>query len=217
MHYHSQSLVANPLCTGHTDFIYLDDISIAGRLKETTTAYECTDDSSSWSILMFESFEYAGGAHNIGNLFLFGGSTGDDDSQKVATGNPGTVSHTGSRSVRLKDNSDASRIYTVPLDVSVASRVELNFYFKFRGMDDQDNFFVERQFNGESSWTVLSDIVKMGTNYLNDVWYQHCVQFDLPPGTSTLSIQVRADGQEGDTDIIFVDDFELKYIDGSML
>ncbi|KAL3920611.1 MAG: hypothetical protein SGILL_003177 [Bacillariaceae sp.] len=202
--------------TGHTDFIYLDDISIAGRPKETMPSYECADDSSSWSIIMFESFEYAGGANNIGSLFLFGGSTGDDDSQKIATGNPGTVSHTGSRAVRLKDNSDASRIYTVPMDVSVASRVELNFYFKFRGFDEQDNFFVERQYNGETSWTVLSDVVKIGTNYVNDVWYQHCVQFDLEPGTSTLSIQVRADGQEGDTDNIFVDDFELKYIDGSM-
>jgi hypothetical protein len=56
---------------------------------------------------------------------LFGGSLGDDDSHKVVTGNPGTVSHTGSRAVRLKDNSDASRIYTVLLDVSFATPVEV--------------------------------------------------------------------------------------------
>jgi hypothetical protein len=202
--------------TGHTDFIYLDDIALKGRSKDSIASYECSDDSSAWSLLFFEGFEYAGGADNIGSLFSFGGPAGDDDSVKAATGSPGTITHTGTRSIRLKDNSDASRIYTVPLDVSVASRVELTFWFKLRGMDDQDNFFVEYALDGSSTWTVASDIVKIGSNYLNEEWYRHCIQISLPDYTSSISIQVRADGQEGDTDVVFVDDFEMKYVDGSM-
>ncbi|KAL3919381.1 MAG: hypothetical protein SGILL_003783 [Bacillariaceae sp.] len=212
--------------TDDFDFIYLDNISIAGQSK---FSFECSDDSTAWPVLFFESFEYGYGAQYIGTLFQYGGPEGDDDSIKVAHGTPGKktlkvpfentkggiVSHTGTRSIKLKDNSDGSRIHTVPVDVSLASRVELTFYFKFRGFDESDNFYVERMFDGESDWSIVSNVVKMGDNYENEQWYKHCVQFDIAESTATLAIQVRADGQEGDSDIIFVDDFELKYIEGA--
>jgi hypothetical protein len=203
--------------TGHTDFIYLDDVSLAGRPRATPpptmsppgATYECVDDTTSWSIMFSESFEYSG-ADNIGSIFVFGGTPGDDDSVKVATGTPGTVSHTGTRAIKLKDNSDASRIYSVPQDVSLANRLELTFWFKFRGMDELDNIFVEYRYNSDTAWTVASDVVKVGSNYLNEVWYQHCIQWDLPASATHVAIQVRADGQEGDSDIVFVDDVALK-------
>jgi hypothetical protein len=134
-----------------------------------------------------------------------------NDGGKDAKLNSGTRnSHTGSKSLRLRDNTGTSLSFTDRFPVSSYSTLKVEFWYKSSGFDVNDDSFSLQSANvdgGTGTGWVTKGTWTRGSNIFtsNGTWYFASVEFAIDADTSTMRIQFMSNS-DVDREKVFIDD-----------
>ncbi|MEM1219859.1 MAG: M12 family metallo-peptidase, partial [Bacteroidota bacterium] len=92
-----------------------------------------------------------------------------DGGSDCARGQSGTYSYDGNYSIRIRDNSSSSYTNSPSLDLAEFSSVDIEFYFKPRGMENGEDFWV--RYNDGTGWQTVATYVVDGSNIVNNSFY----------------------------------------------
>jgi hypothetical protein len=122
--------------------------------------------------------------------------------------------NTGSYSIRIRDNSgSASSLFSDPIDLSLASQVNISFSFVANSMENGEDFFLEVSTNGGGSY-VLYQEWNSGIEFSNNVRYNESVEITGISFTSNTVIRFRCDAT-ANGDQIYLDDIVIDSCEGS--
>jgi hypothetical protein len=120
--------------------------------------------------------------------------------------------HTGSKSLRLQDNTGTSLSYTKSLTVSSYSTLKVEFWYKSSGFDWKSDSFSLQSLNEETGtvW-VTQETWSRGSNGFttNNSWKFASVEF--PIDTTTMRIRFKNHGNKKN-ERIFIDDVRVSVI-----
>jgi hypothetical protein len=119
-------------------------------------------------------------------------------------------SHTGSKSLRLRDGSGSSLSFTDPFTVSIYSTLKVEFWYMSSGFDVNDDSFSLQSANvdgGTGTDWVTKGTWTRGSNVFtsNGTWYFASVEFAIDADTSTMRIQFMSDSDD-DREKVYIDD-----------
>ena len=87
----------------------------------------------------------------------------------------GSRSSEGSYSIRLRDNTNSSKMTLGSFDVTSYNSIEIEFYFYARSMENNEDFWV--QFYNGSSWQTVATYAR-GSDFNNNTFYTATVSID---------------------------------------
>jgi hypothetical protein len=151
-----------------------------------------------WESITYDDFEVDFGSYTDG------GSDADR-----ASGSEAQYAHEGSGSLRLRDNSGqrSSAYHTIGYDVTSYSALRISFWFYLRGMENNEDFFVEYSSNNGNSWTIVKEYAR-GQGFSNGQFYQTSIDLTDPPydlQTTTAKLRFRCDASRND-DRVYIDE-----------
>tara|TARA_B100000809_G_scaffold266332_1_gene328553 strand:- start:9452 stop:13222 length:3771 start_codon:yes stop_codon:yes gene_type:complete len=115
----------------------------------------------------------------------------------------GSRSYEGSKSIRLRDNTNSSVMTLSDINVSSYNNIDIEFYFYARSMENGEDFWV--QYHDGSSWNTIATYAR-GTNFNNNTFYNATVNisdviYNFPPNAK---FRFRCDAS-GNNDHIYID------------
>jgi hypothetical protein len=166
-------------------------------VREDSTL-ERTLQGGTWETITYDNFEV-----NFGS-YTDGGSDADRASGKEAV-----YAHQGIWSLRLRDNSgsSSSAYHTIGYDVTRYSALRISFWFYLRGMENNEDFFVEYSSNNGNSWTIVKAYAR-GQGFNNGQFYQTSIDLTGPSynlQTTTAKLRFRCDAS-ADDDLVYIDE-----------
>lgn len=177
-------------CLGDGTCDFTESACMAGEVCNDTTK-QC-ETAPGWHSIFFSDFEAGWNDFNDG---------GSDAARRT------DVAHSGSYSIRIRDNSDgASSMYTSDYDVSTYQSLRVEFWYHPIGMETGEDFLLEYSTDGGTSWTVTRSWAR-GTDFENGSWYETSHDIDAS-GISSIRIRFRCDASVNN-DQVFIDDVEF--------
>jgi len=147
---------------------------------------ECT-----YSVIDDNGFESGWGIWNDGG----------SDSRRI---NNATYASTGTRSIRLRDNTNSSVMTTDNLNLTAYEELTVSFGFVAVSMDNSnEDFWLQISTNGGSSYTTVEEWNR-GDEFENNNFYTDAVSID-GPFTSNTRLRFRCDAS-GNSDWVYIDD-----------
>lgn len=120
--------------------------------------------------------------------------------------NDGAYAWSGTRPVRIRDNTSSSTTTTDNLNLSAYDELTVEFYFYARSMENNEDFWLQISTNGGSSYTTVASYAA-GSSFSNNGFYTD--QVVIPgPFTSTTRLRFRNDAS-GNSDWIYIDDVTI--------
>lgn len=110
----------------------------------------------------------------------------------------------GAYSIRLRDNTSTSNMYTDALNLSSYSEITIDFNFIMSSMETGEDFFLEYSTNGGSSYTTMGNWISGSGGYTNGSWYSESVTVEAT-FTSNTVFRFRCDASD-DNDYVYIDD-----------
>jgi hypothetical protein len=136
---------------------------------------------------------------------------GGSDATRVST----TNSWEGLYSIRLADNSGSGSAMTTPsLNLSNATGVEIEFYFKAVGVEVGEDFWIQYKV-GTGTWTTIGVLIR-GTHFNNGTFYVASLTVPNFVPVSAAKLRIRCDASD-DTDQVFIDQVTITKLTGSAL
>ena len=126
-----------------------------------------------------------------------------------------SYSYEGLYSIQIRDNSGSQSSMTTPsLNLSNATGVELEFYFKAIGMEVGEDFWIQYKV-GSGSYVTIGQLTR-GTNFNNSVFY--VVNLTVPNfvPNSSCRFRLQCDASD-DSDQIYIDKVTVTKISGPAL
>ncbi len=121
----------------------------------------------------------------------------------------------GNYSIKLQDNSGTNSAMTSPiLNLSNATGLEINFYFKAIGVEAGEDFWVQYR-NPAGTWVTIGQIIQ-GVHFNNNVFYEATVDVPGFVPNSTAKVRIQCDASD-DSDQIYIDQVTLTKLTGSGL
>ncbi len=111
--------------------------------------------------------------------------------------------NTGVYSIRLRDDSSTSNMYSDALDLSSYPEVSFEFSYTANSMESGEDFFLEISSNGGSSYATVQSWVS-GTHFNNNTRYNEAVTISGPFAANTV-FRLRCDAS-GNNDQVYIDD-----------
>ncbi len=113
---------------------------------------------------------------------------------------------TGSRCVRLRDNTNSSTTTTDNLNLSSFEDITVDFVFYARSMENGEDFWLQISTNGGSSYSTVASYAA-GTSFDNNSFYGDAVTIQGPFSSNTR-IRFRCDASTN-SDYIYIDDVTI--------
>ena len=168
------------------------------------TSLPSSSPTGMWNEIFSEGFE-----SGTFGVFTDGGSDASLHTKKV---------HTGGYSLKLRDDSSSSVATTGAYDLGDITTVQVEFYFRFGGMENGEEFYLQYSEGGDGSgWNSAGTWTKGSTSMLsmrgstklnNNNWYFDQVSIDT---TGMSSIQLRfVCNSSSNKDKVFIDDIIFK-------
>jgi choice-of-anchor B domain-containing protein len=157
-----------------------------------------------WSVVSSNDFESGWGDFNDG---------GSDARRSSSDGQYLSSDGTTNYAVRIRDNSGRfSSVVTNELSVTGYSDIQVVFDFIAFSMENNEDFFVEVRFRGDSAWTAWTTVLNYasGQEFINGVIYRNVAQdFPVPAGgRSGMRIRFRCDAS-GNNDYVYIDNIVI--------
>jgi len=130
----------------------------------------------------------------------------DGGSDCRRSSNDAAYSWSGSRSARLRDNTNSSVTTTDNLNLSNFENITIDFYFYARSMENGEDFWVQYSTNGGSSYTTVASYAR-GTDFNNNTFYSSSVDIDGPFSSNTR-FRFRCDASNN-ADYVYIDDVTI--------
>ncbi len=149
-----------------------------------------------------ENFESGWGIWNDG---------GSDARRNV---NDAPYANSGSRCIRLRDNSGSvSSMYTDALDMSAITSVDVSFSYIANSMENNEDFFLEFSTDNGTSYAVVGRWIR-GRDFDNGTRYNETVTIDGPLSSNTR-VRFRCDAS-GNGDLVYIDDVTIEACGGTI-
>lgn len=121
----------------------------------------------------------------------------------------------GSYSIQLRDNSGTNSAMTSPaFNLSDATGLEIDFYFKAIGVEVGEDFWVLYR-NPAGTWVTIAQIIQ-GTHFNNNVFYHATVTVPGFVPNSSAKLRIQCDASD-DTDQVYIDQVTITKMTGSPL
>jgi len=177
-----------------------NSLAITGFSAGTTYTFRvmanCADASSGWSgYYEFTTLSDSGGGGGGGctNItvdsedFESGWGIWNDGGSDSYRNNSATYASSGTRSIRLRDNTSQSVMTTDNIDLGSFEEVTVDFHYYPVGMDANEDFWLQVSTDGGSSYSTIETWVR-GTDFNNNTSYNESVTIT---GTFTSSTKIR--------------------------
>jgi hypothetical protein len=115
-------------------------------------------------------------------------------------------SFSGTRSLRIRDNTSTSVITTTSQNFTSYANLTVQFVFRGVGMETGEDFWLQISTNGGSTYTTVASYV-FNSSLLNNTFYSATVPIS-GPFTSNTRIRFRCDASD-DTDMVYLDDLRI--------
>ena len=163
---------------------------------EATTSFTTTQTQSCQEqVIDSEDFESGWGIWNDG---------GSDARRSIRDSQ---YANSGEFSVRLRDNTSTSVMFTDNLDLSGFEELQVSFTYVARSMDNpNEDFFLEISTDGGTSYSIVEEW-NQGDEFVNGPRYFEQVAF-TGSFTSNTRLRFRCDAS-GNSDWIYIDDVEI--------
>jgi len=126
-----------------------------------------------------------------------------------------SYSYEGSYSIQIRDNSGALSSMTTPaLNLSNATGVEIEFYFKAIGVEVGEDFWIQYKV-GSGAYVTIGQLIR-GTHFNNGVFYVANLSVPNFVPNSSCRFRLQSDASD-DTDQIYIDQVTVTKITGSKL
>ena len=133
---------------------------------------------------------------------------GSDCSHKYGS----TYAYSGNYSVRLRDNSSSSELYSDTFDASGMDEITVEFWYYTQNFSSGEDFWFEISTNGGSSYTLVEDWVN-GTDFSNNSHYFVSLTI-AGPFTSNTRLNFECDASSN-SDKLYLDDIVVQGCAGS--
>lgn len=121
----------------------------------------------------------------------------------------------GNYSIRIRDNSGKSSSMTSPwLDLTGATSVKMEFYFKSVGMENGEDFIILYK-DQNSGWSTIGQVVK-GVDFDNDVFYVGTIYVPSFDPNADGKLRIQCDASDN-SDNIYVDAVTISKTTGDPL
>ena len=117
-----------------------------------------------------------------------------------------TYAYSGSRSIRIRDNTSSSVTTTGNLNLSAYDEVTIEFFFYAFSMENGEDFWLQVSTNGGSSYSTVATYVS-GSTFSNNTFYTDAVVI-TGPFSSNTRFRFRCDAS-ADNDRIYLDDITI--------
>jgi hypothetical protein len=134
---------------------------------------------------------------------------GGRDCARVTTS---AYSYSGSKSIRIRDNTTTSLTTTSSLNLSSYQEVTIEFFFYAYSMESGEDFWLQYSTNGGSTYTTVKAYVS-GSMFNNGAFYTDQVVI-AGPFSSTTRFRFRNDASD-DSDLIHLDDITITGCNGT--
>ena len=125
----------------------------------------------------------------------------------------GSRSYEGSRSMRIRDNTNSSTMTLSNIDVTGYNAVDVEFYFYSYSMENGEDFWV--QFNDGSGWSTVASYAR-GTSFENNNFYTSTVTISSGDFNFSSNAQFRfRNDASGNNDYIYIDQVTITGNSGS--
>jgi len=126
-----------------------------------------------------------------------------------------SYANSGSRCVRLRDNSGSvSSTYTDALDMSAVTSVNVSFSYIANSMENNEDFFFEISTDGGTSYAIIQEW-NAGSEFVNGTRYNETVTINQN-FTDNTRFRFRCDAS-GNGDLIYIDDVLIEACGGTIL
>ena len=166
----------------------------------TSGAYSFTTESGStggggcsYIAIDSESFESGWGIWNDGG----------SDSYRI---NSATYTNSGTRSIRLRDNTNSSVMTTDNLNLTGYEELTVDFAYYANSMENAEDFWLQVSTDGGSTYTTVQSWAR-GTNFNNNTHYTESVTV-TGTFTSTTKVRFRCDAS-ANADQVYIDNVVL--------
>ena len=141
------------------------------------------------------------------NDFESGWGSWNDGGSDCARVNYAPYSSSGSRSIRIRDNSgSASAMTTDNLSLSGFEEVTFEFTYYPVGMENGEDFWLQGSLDGGSSWTTVATWAR-GSEFQNNAFYSESVVI-TGTYTNTTKFRLMCDAS-ANNDRIYIDDINI--------
>jgi len=125
------------------------------------------------------------------------------------TGNDSNISNkryrSGSWSGLMRDGSEHSRLVTKELSILDYPRLRVNFWFTAKGLDEGEDFVLERKFDDGQGWVLIGDWARTDQGFQNENgWVEEIVTISTA-GNENVQFRFRCNGNHN-RDKIWIDD-----------
>lgn len=125
----------------------------------------------------------------------------------------GSRSYEGTRSMRIRDNTNSSTLTLSNIDVTGYNTVDVEFYFYSYSMENGEDFWL--QFNDGSGWSTVASYAR-GTNFENNNFYTSTVAISAGDFSFGSNAQFRfRNDASGNNDHIYIDQVTITGNSGS--
>ncbi len=177
---------------GDTYVYYLynsNDATFDSTYGESTYDLRRANTVGGWTEIIYDEFE-----SGWGNW-----TDGGSDCRRY-TG--GTYAHQGSAAVNLQDNTGSSVVSTSNLALSGYSEILVDFWYRARSMENNEDFWLQISTNGGSGYTTVQSWAR-GTDFSNGTFYEESVTINGYTLTDQTRIRFRVDASNNGDDVYF--------------
>lgn len=162
-------------------------LSASTAYNVSVSAYDAAGNTSSQASTNATTSGGGGGSQVLTADFFESGLDGWIDGGSDCFRYGGSRSYEGNRSIRIRDNSNSSRM-TKSVDVSGYASVEVEFYFYAYSMENGEDFWL--RYNDGSGWVTVASWAR-GTDFNNNTFYSTTVTLDASSFSLTSNAQFR--------------------------
>jgi len=112
----------------------------------------------------------------------------------------------GTRSARLRDNTNSSVTTTDNLNLSAYDDITVDFGFRAVSMENNEDFWLQISTNGGASYATVASYAR-GTDFANNTFYTESVAI-AGPFTSNTRLRFRCDASSN-ADYVYIDDVNI--------
>ncbi len=177
---------------GDTYVYYLynaNDTTLDSTYGESTYDLRRANTAGGWTEIIYDEFESG-----------FGNWTDGGSDCRRYTG--GTYAHQGNAAIDLQDNTSSSVVSTGNLALSGYSQVKVDFWYYPRGMENNEDFWLQISTNGGGNYTTVQSWAR-GTDFSNNIFYEESVTITGYTLTDQARIRFRVDASRNNDDVYF--------------